>query len=262
MRYFSKYLFVLLIAFVPLACNNSNPPPQVAPARIAPGAPIVIGQEPEAPKGTSRFLALGDSYTIGEGVQPAERWPNQLVEALRKKGIEIADPTIIARTGWTTDELSAAMDKTKLKERYNLVSLLIGVNNQYRHREVEEYRGQFVALLKRAIELAGGNPKDVFVVSIPDWGVTPMGRNRNPAEIAKEIDRFNAVNKEETLRLNAKYVDITESSRLAANDPTLIVRDGLHPSAKMYSQWVEAALPVAIEALKESKPESGKSAKQ
>jgi len=184
-----------------------------------------------------RFLALGDSYTIGEGVAPAERWPAQLATLLRAEGLTVDDPTIIATTGWTTDELWAGIDRAKLQTSYDLVSLLIGVNNQYRGRSADEYRLQFVALLQRAISFAGGKPKSVIVLSIPDWGVTPFARGRNPAAIPAEIDAFNAINREETGRAGAHYFDITPISRKAASDPTLTADDGLHPSGKMYAEW-------------------------
>jgi lysophospholipase L1-like esterase len=205
--------------------------------------------EPAAPAGTPRLLALGDSYTIGQDVTPAERWPVQLVERLRRQGVTIADPTIIARTGWTTDELTAALDRTELKERYTLVTLLIGVNNQYRGRDLGEYRTQFADLLARAVGYAGGRASRVLVLSIPDWGVTPFGRTKNPAAIATAIDASNGVNREETVRVGAHYVEITIASRRAGAEPDLLALDGLHPSGKMYAQWAEVALPAALEAL-------------
>lgn len=197
----------------------------------------------------SRFLALGDSYTISESVAVADRWPNQLAGQLRKDGFEMADPEIIAKTGWTTDELSSAIDAAKPKGQYALVTLLIGVNNQYRGRDAEQYRREFVTLLHRAIAFAGGDPKRVVVVSIPDWGVTPFAANRDRAKIGAEIDRFNAVNAEETKRAGARYADITPISRRAATDASLIAPDGLHPSAKMYASWISMIEPQARAAL-------------
>lgn len=185
-----------------------------------------------------RFLALGDSYTIGESVAAADRWPNQLALHLREGGIDIAYPEIIAKTGWTTDELSSAIDAAKPHGPYALVTLLIGVNNQYRGRDAEQYRREFGALLQRAIAFAGNDPKRVLVVSIPDWGVTPFAASRDRAKIGAEIDHFNAINAEETKRAGARYADITPVSRHAATDPTLVAPDGLHPSAKMYTEWV------------------------
>ncbi len=197
-----------------------------------------------------RFLALGDSYTIGESVAVADRWPNQLTLQLRKSGVDIAYPEIIAKTGWTTDELSSAIDTAKPHGPYALVTLLIGVNNQYRGRDAEQYRKEFVALLQRAIAFAGGDPKRVVVVSIPDWGVTPFATGRDRAKIASEIDRFNTINAEETKRAGARYADITPVSRHVATDATLVAPDGLHPSAKLYSEWVTVISPQAETALK------------
>lgn len=178
-----------------------------------------------------RYLALGDSYTIGESVPASERFPVQLARELN-----LGEPLIIARTGWTTDELNAAIDAANPQGPFELVTLLIGVNNQYRGREAEQYRGEFAALLRRAIGFAGGDPKKVIVVSIPDWGVTPFAEGRDRAKIASEIDRYNSVNREEALRAGAKYVDITPISR--RDDPALVAEDKLHPSGRQYSEWV------------------------
>src|ERR1700760_91108 len=142
------------------------------------------------------YLALGDSYTIGEGVTAPERWPNQLADMLRKNGVDVGEPEIVAKTGWTTDELSAAMDAHRFSLPYRLVTLLIGVNNQYRGRDLDNYRAEFQKLLQRAIDLAGGNAQRVVVVSIPDWGVTKFGREsgRDTTEIARQLDAYNAAN--------------------------------------------------------------------
>jgi lysophospholipase L1-like esterase len=196
-----------------------------------------------------RFLALGDSYTIGESVAAADRWPNQLALRLRKNGIDIAFPEIIAKTGWTTDELSSAIDAANPHGPYALVTLLIGVNNQYRGRDAEQYRKEFAALLQRAVAFAGNDPKRVVVVSIPDWGVTPFAAGRDRTKIAGEIDHFNAINAEETKRAGARYADITLVSRHAATDAALVAPDGLHPSAKMYAEWVRIIFPGAEAAL-------------
>jgi lysophospholipase L1-like esterase len=197
-----------------------------------------------------RFLALGDSYTIGESVAVSDRWPDQLARALRAKKIDVADPEIIARTGWTTDELSSAIDAANPPGSYALVTLLIGVNNQYRGLDAEQYRKEFVALLKRAIGFAGGDAKRVVVVSIPDWGATPFAAGRDRVTIGKEIDRFNAINVEETRRARAHYADVTPVSRRVATDATLAAPDGLHPSAAMYARWVTVILPQAEAALR------------
>jgi lysophospholipase L1-like esterase len=195
-----------------------------------------------------RFLALGDSYTIGESVAPGERWPVQLAAMLRQRGVGIGDPEIVARTGWTTDELSAGIDAAAPRPPYALVTLLIGVNNQYRGRGVDEYRAQFRALLMRAIGFVGGDAGRVVVVSIPDWGVTPFARGRDRAAIARDIDAFNAVNRDEAARAGARYVDVTPESRRDGTDPTFIAGDGLHPSGRMYTEWARLALPAALAA--------------
>jgi lysophospholipase L1-like esterase len=198
-----------------------------------------------------RFLALGDSYTIGESVAPAERWPVLLAKRMRDEGVSIENPTLIATTGWTTDELADAIARKNPTGPYDLVSLLIGVNNQYRGRDLDEYRTQFAALLEQAIGLAGGDPQRVIVLSIPDWGVTPFAANRHAERVTSEIDAFNTVNADETARLGARYVDITPISREAATDPALIAGDGLHPSGKMYTAWTELVLPEALAAVEE-----------
>ena len=195
-----------------------------------------------------RFLALGDSYTIGESVLENERWPNQLAQRLSENGIP-AEVTIIARTGWTTDELWQGIQAQTLRPPYDLVSLLIGVNNQYRGLDINEYREQFIFLLTKAIEYAGGNADRVIVLSIPDWGVTPFAEGRDRAHIAEEIDAFNAVNREEALRAGVRCVDVAPASRLAANDASLLAADGLHPSGKMYAMWTDLAYPIVLNIL-------------
>jgi lysophospholipase L1-like esterase len=197
------------------------------------------------------YLALGDSYTIGEGVAAPDRWPNQLAAMLRKVGVELAEPDIVAETGWTTDELSAAMDAHTFSPPYRLVTLLIGVNNQYRGRDIENYRFEFRKLLERAIDLAGGNSKKVVVVSIPDWGVTRFGKEsgRDTAEIARQLDAYNATNAQIAKMLHCGYVDVTEISRQAGSQAAMSVSDGLHPSPQMYAQWAERIFPAATAAL-------------
>lgn len=189
------------------------------------------------------YLALGDSYTIGESVADNERWPVQLSKTLTKSGIEVASPQIIARTGWTTDELKAKIVSEKITKTYDLVSLLIGVNNQYRGRSVEQFRTEFIDLLETAIKFSGNKPERVFVVSIPDWGITPFGGKGQNKTISEQIDLFNKVKKEETEKKGILFIDITPISRQAINDGSLIAEDGLHPSGKMYQQWVELISP-------------------
>lgn len=192
------------------------------------------------------FLALGDSYTIGEGVPAADCWPVQLARALRGEGIDVAAPKIVAKTGWTTGELAAAMDAESFVPPYSLVSLSIGVNNQYRGLPLDTYRGQFRTLLERAIALAGDAPSRVVVVSIPDWGVTPFAREekRDVAEVADCIDAFNAAACAQLETTGVHWVDVTPLSRMARRRSELAA-DGLHPSGVQYARWVEAILPVA-----------------
>jgi lysophospholipase L1-like esterase len=210
---------------------------------------VTAADIPPAPPAEIRILALGDSYTIGESVGSAERWPNRLAAMMRARGLSVAVPQIVARTGWTTDELSAGIDAAKPQGPYDVVTLLIGVNNQYRGRGLDEYRLQFRALLTRAIGLAGARPGHVVVLSVPDWGVTPFATGRDRAQIAKEIDAFNAVNRAETREAGAHYVDIVPVSRRAASDTKLTASDGLHPSAALYEEWARLVLPAVIELL-------------
>jgi len=200
--------------------------------------------------GAMRFLALGDSYTIGEGVAESGRWPVQLAQALRRNH-RILVPEIVAQTGWTTDELADAMRQHTFHPPYALVTLLIGVNNQYRGRDVANYGDEFRRLLDRAIGLAGGRAARVMVVSIPDWGVTKFGREsgRDIAAIGRELDAYNAANAQIAASMGARYVDIAGISRDGGGAAEMLVADGLHPSAAMYRRWCDAALPVAEQAL-------------
>ncbi|MFA5684987.1 MAG: SGNH/GDSL hydrolase family protein [Lysobacteraceae bacterium] len=195
-----------------------------------------------------RYLALGDSYSIGEGVTEAERWPVVLAARLGEAGIAIAPPRIIAATGWTTDELAAAMDAAEPLGHWDLVSLLIGVNNQYRGRPLVQFRSEFAALLERAIALAGGRPARTFVLAIPDWGVTPFAEGRERARIAAELDAFNAVKQAVCAEREVAFVDISGISRRADANPDWLAGDGLHPGAAQYRAWVALALP-ALRAL-------------
>jgi lysophospholipase L1-like esterase len=229
----------MIIACLMLAGCSAQPAP--APAKVTTPRPV-------------RILALGDSYTIGESVEVSERWPVQLATALRERGIPAAEPLIVARTGWTTGELLAGIGVQDPRGPFDLVSLLIGVNNQYRGGRLDEYRSEFRILLQRAITFAGGNPDRVIVLSIPDWGATPFAANRDSDRIAAEISRFNEVNREEAERAGTRYVDVTPISRQAASDRELVAADGLHPSGKMYSAWVHPVLSEALAALGRRSP--------
>ncbi|MEI7587765.1 SGNH/GDSL hydrolase family protein [Runella sp.] len=200
--------------------------------------------------GKYRYLSLGDSYTIGESVAPEERWSMILSDMLRKNGVDLSDPEIIAQTGWTTAELTDGIKSRNPKGPYNLVSLLIGVNNQYRGQSLERYRTELQGLLKQAIGFAGGNNERVFMLSTPDWGVTPFAKGSDQAKIASEIDAFNQVAQEECAKLEIAFVDITPLSRTAKNDISQIANDGLHFSGKMYRQWAERALPTVQKLLR------------
>ncbi len=224
--YIFSLLTMLLLIFLPLSC----------------GGGAAINSEMDA--GEITILSLGDSYTIGEGVLPDERWPVQLASALREEGLSVAEPRIVARTGWTTGELLSAIDTAGLDLQYDLVSLLIGVNNQYRGLDIEEFRKEFTELLDLAGRFAG---ERVVVLSIPDWGVTPFAGGRERDAIAGEIDAFNRVAAGESERRGITFFDITPISRRAANDTGLLADDGLHPSGSMYALWVEKVLPAVIE---------------
>ena len=190
-----------------------------------------------------KFLALGDSYTIGESVDVKDRWPIQLITSLRKLGLDCTDAEIIATTGWRTDNLKHAIIDANPPHDYTLVSLLIGVNNQYQGKSVDDYAPEFEELLNTAIKLAGGIKSHVFVVSIPDYGYTPFGKSKQ-ASISHAIDAFNAMNKSITEKMGIKYFNITEISRNGLAQPDLVANDGLHPSGKMYSLWVDRMLPI------------------
>ncbi len=185
-----------------------------------------------------RYLALGDSYTIGESVAENERWPVQLAKALSESGMPVGTPKIIAVTGWRTDNLRNGIDIAQIKEKYDLVSLLIGVNNQYQGKPADAYATEYEGLLKTAIQLAGGDKSRVFVVSIPDYGFTPYGKPKQE-KISKELDEFNAINKHITELYGVAYIDITDISRRGLDEPELMATDGLHPSGKQYTLWVE-----------------------
>jgi lysophospholipase L1-like esterase len=216
----------------------------------------------------ARMLALGDSYTIGEAVAPDARWPVQLALRLREEGMALGEPEFVARTGWTTDELSAALDAAERGESvaltaagetapkptppYALVSLLIGVNDQYRGRPVAEYPQRFRQLLERAIGYAGGESKRVIVLSIPDWGITPFAaaHGHDAATVGAAIAAYNAAARAVCAERGVAFIDITPLSREAKDRRELLADDGLHPSGLDYARWAEAALPAARAALR------------
>jgi len=189
------------------------------------------------------YLALGDSYTIGESVRPEERYPMQLVDRLRDANIRMSDPVIVATTGWTTLDLGRAMDSTGLEgQRFDLVSLLIGVNDQYQGKPFEQYETNFRHLLELAISLAGGDTGKVFVVSIPDYAYTPFGEQLDATKISRELEAYNEVNREIARQYQVVYFDITGISREGLDRPALVAEDQLHPSGRMYREWVETMI--------------------
>ena len=202
-----------------------------------------------ADRTVATFLALGDSYTIGEGVDAAERWPAQLARRLGALGAAVAEPAVVARTGWTTDELSTALDAATLVPPYDLVTLLIGVNNQYRGRTLDNYRDEFAVLLARACTLARAGARGVVVVSIPDWGATRFAHDRDARRIGADIDAFNAAARAIAATDGVAFVDVTAVSREAGDAPAMLVGDGLHPSAAQYALWTDEILPAARDAL-------------
>lgn len=199
---------------------------------------------------TYTYLALGDSYTIGEAVPLQKNFPYQAVQSLRNKGYNFYAPEIIAQTGWATDELQHALNHYPFLPKYDFVTLLIGVNNQYRGRDAIEYKEQFEELLKKAIALANGKKEHVIVISIPDYGLTPFAKTMDTEKIAKEIETYNGVNKALSIQYKARYIDSTSASKNTGDDPPLLAADGLHPSEKEYAKWAEKLVEVIISQLK------------
>lgn len=227
--------------------------PALLAAVLAAAAPI--SDDGRAASPALRYLALGDSYTIGEGVPTDGRWPMQLAARLREDGRAVDPPRIVATTGWTTDELASALDAAEpLGHDWDLVSLLIGVNDQYRGRPVADYAPAFAALLDRAIGYAGGRAERVVVLAIPDWGVTPFAAasGRDRATIAREIDAYNATAARLCAERGVAFVDIAPVSRARGDEPAMLADDGLHPSAALYAEWTHLALPAARRALSDT----------
>jgi lysophospholipase L1-like esterase len=190
------------------------------------------------------WLALGDSYTVGESVPVYDSFCYQAIQQLRKDGLNFLAPEIVARTGWATDELISAIERTQLLPSYDFVTLLIGVNNQYRGRTVDSYKTDFEKLLKQSIQFANGKSTRVIVLSIPDWGATPFSGGRDPDKIASEIDEFNNANRAIADDHNVFYIDITPFSREATHNSDLLASDGLHPSGTDYTRWADKIVTV------------------
>lgn len=213
-----------------------------------PTIPIIIPDTTTIP-GRS-YLALGDSYTIGQSVPVADRYPVITAKFLTAEGIKFREPEIIAQTGWTTGSLLSALSfSPPSKPAYDIVTLLIGVNNQYQRRTREEYADDFLTLLNKSIVYAGNNKKRVIVLSIPDYSVTQFAIGSDKVKIASEIDAFNEINKKITEQAGITYLNITGASRLAAFDLSLIAGDGLHPSGLQYKLWADLLVPAIRKAL-------------
>lgn len=203
---------------------------------------LILSSFKSVPKSKKRqlmysYLALGDSYTIGELVPYKENFPHQAIAMLQAQNMPVSEPVIVATTGWTTDELATAIREKNIHETFDIVTLLIGVNNQYRGRTVEEYTAEFTNLLLQSIAFAHGNSQHVFVLSIPDWGGTPFASDRDATLIAQQIDAYNAAKRAITKAHNCHFINITPSTRSHAQDPSYLAADGLHPSSKEYKIW-------------------------
>lgn len=237
MIFMRRYIFftVILFSAVLFGCEKDTPSPDA-------------GLKPDADHAYS-YLALGDSYTIGEGVQVADRWGQQLARLLRADGVDVGDPVTIAKTGWTTSELAKAIEAANPTANFDLVSLLIGVNNQYRGQSISSYRTEFRGLLQTSILLAKGDAGKVVVLSIPDWGATPFAQGRDREQISAEIEAFNVVAKEEAQKAGVAFINITPLTRKALEDVSYLANDGLHYSGKMHLEWAKLTVPQAKAAL-------------
>jgi lysophospholipase L1-like esterase len=254
-----KYLFFTLVACsLLIGCNKPavtrNEFPTTRDTIAQPPRIDTIVQPPPPPADTNaatkHFLALGDSYTFGQSVMVQDRFPMQTVKALTALSINFAAPEIFAKTGWTTSNLLNTINAIPPERlTYDAVSLLIGVNNQYQHLSQAQYSTEFTTLLTKAIGYAGNNAKRVFVLSIPDYSVTPFANGSNKALIASQIDSFNVINLNIALQYGVHYLNITTSSRQAASDPSLVATDGLHPSGKEYKKWADLLAPMIQAAL-------------
>lgn len=196
------------------------------------------------------YLALGDSYTIGEGVTITESFPYQVVETLRKNGFNFSAPEIIAKTGWTTDELSKAIDTHRFLTKYDFVTILIGVNNQYRGGTVEEYKLELEGLLKKALQFADGKKEHVIVISIPDYSISPFAQTKDPENISKTIDLFNSVNNALSIQYKVQHIDISTDLKNDKEHAPLFVEDGLHPAANEYEKWANETVKIITDQLK------------
>lgn len=230
-----KLSLICILSFFLSACSKNAPNSTVV---TTPSSPAI-----------HTWLALGDSYTIGQGVADNERFPAQTAALLLQQGIQVQAPTYIATTGWTTTNLQANINNN-YPNKHTVVSLLIGVNDQYQQRDTTGYRQRFTSLLVKAIELANGKKQNVFVLSIPDYSVTSFAASYDTAQIRKEIDWFNNINYNVTQQYNCPYLDITPSTREGRTNRSLIASDGLHPSGAEYKRWADKLAPMIAQVLK------------
>lgn len=240
-----SFFIPLLILYLAASCKKEDGKSYIAPN---PPNPPVMTPTPSVPADTSisvSYLALGDSYTIGQSVAVNDRFPNQAAALLLADSIKVTSPEIIAQTGWTTGDLIGRINSNgPLKSSYDIVSLLIGVNNQYRHLPQTQYSDEFTLLLNKAIAYAGNIKKRVFVLSIPDYSVTPFASGSDRLLISSQVDSFNVINQQLTIAAGCNYLNITTSTRQALNDPSLVASDGLHPSGKEYRKWAGLLSPL------------------
>jgi lysophospholipase L1-like esterase len=232
------FMLSTLFAALTMSCSKEKGDPSVS-------KPIIDTTTVSPTIKNITYLALGDSYTYGQNVLENERFPNQLADSLAKQNIKVKNLRNIARTGWRTDDLQAGITAAGIADStFDMVSLLIGVNNQYQNRSIEVYKTEFTELLNQAVKFAGGKKNRVVVVSIPDYAFTPFGNGAT--RISTEIDNFNAANEQITKANGIAYVNITPISREGIKEPTLVASDGLHPSGKQYGRWVSAMMPTVL----------------
>jgi lysophospholipase L1-like esterase len=245
-----KLLALIIVGFCFfISCKKGETKPAQPPVVIVPVDTTV--QPLQTDTTTKYFLALGDSYTIGQSVEDSLRFPVQTAKILRQKSVLFYNPEIIATTGWTTGNLIDRLNSSpSLRSSYDIVTLLIGVNNQYQGKSQSQYNTEFTFLLNKAIQLAGNKKNRVVVLSIPDYSVTPFAAAADKTKIAAEIDAFNAINYQIASSVGVNYLNITGYTRLASNDPSLIAYDGLHPSGKEYKVWADTLAPMIQRALR------------
>lgn len=198
----------------------------------------------------STFLALGDSYTIGESVPLFENFPYQVVQLMRKEKYHFQAPEIVAKTGWTSNELAEHILHNVLNDQYDFVTLLVGVNNQYRGLAIKDFENDFEFLLNKAIHLAGNKSNRVMVLSIPDWGYTPFANGKEIQKISKEIDEYNEVCSNIAKKVKTHFINITDETRAEKNNLQALANDRLHYSKSTHLRWAEKVSSIMKQELK------------